>query len=80
MRPFIPPFTPEQNDPEMYWVRCPKCGWKDSFALAPDGTSWIPAGNKTEPQGTQQVTKLPAKCPKCGATLEKHKLPPRIKY
>ena len=80
MRPFIPPFSPVQNDPEMYWVRCPKCGWQESFVLDPCEMTVIPAPGETEPENPPHVTKLPKKCPKCGARVEKYKVPPPIKY
>ena len=80
MRPFIPPFDRKQKEPELYWVTCMKCGWKEIFELVPCEMIRVPAPGETEPQGPRLVAKLPARCPKCGARVEKYKLPPRIKY
>ena len=77
--PFERIFGRKPNNPEFYWVTCMKCGWENKFTLASGRMTIVPAPDETEPDGPQHVTKLPKRCPKCGARLEKYKVPPPIK-
>ena len=78
--PFDPPFGRKQKTLEFYMVNCTKCEWTEPFVLAPCEMIVIPAPGETEPQGPQHVTELPKRCPKCGARVEKTKIPGVIKH
>lgn len=68
----IPPLF--GNNPKFYAMSCPKCGWKETFELAPCEIDVITLDGETD-GGPQCVTELPKRCPTCGATLTKKKLP-----
>lgn len=68
--PLIRRFPPEKKV-EVHALSCPKCGWKDSFVLDPDGGTVILSA-ETNGEGTRQpAAKRQKTCPQCGARLEK---------
>jgi predicted RNA-binding Zn-ribbon protein involved in translation (DUF1610 family) len=62
------------RNPEFYEMSCPKCGWKETLELDPCEMDVISLSGEPD-RGPRSVTRLPKKCPECGAKLQKKKLP-----
>ena len=62
------------KNPEFYAMSCPKCGWAEALELNPCEVDVITLDGEP-PKGPRTVTELPKRCPKCGARLNKQKLP-----
>lgn len=62
------------KNPEFYEMSCTKCDWMENLELDPCEMDVITLDD-APPSGPRQVTELPKRCPKCGARLNKRKLP-----
>ncbi len=68
----FPPFR-KNTDPEFFRMTCPKCGFDKKYELTKDYTG-IP-GADNEDSDYEITGKLPEVCPRCGAGLNREKLP-----